>query len=277
MPSNPQNASKTIIVSGASGVIGKAICKNLVALDYDVIMVCRDIKKGEKTRAEIIAETKKSGITIETADLSRISPIINLASRIKNPVYALVNNAAITPKRREVTADGIEMQFAANVLNYFWMSLAFHKHLKKSSAPENPARIVNVASYWAGDLSLGDLQFKMRHYDNGTAYRQSKQANRMLSVALAEQFKDDGILVNACHPGEVNTPLSNSMGFTGSQTPDQGAKTPVWLATNKMHDTGKWFDNCEEQPCRFSADKKEINKLYEICMDFSAPLLKSVK
>jgi len=68
----------------------------------------------------------------------------------------------------------------------------------------NDARIVNVASYWAGGLNLDDVEFKNRHYNNDSAYRQSKQANRMLSTYSSSLLAPDGIKVNACHPGEVS-------------------------------------------------------------------------
>jgi len=55
---------------------------------------------------------------------------------------ALVNNAACTPRTRQETTEGIEMQFATNVLGYFWLIEAFTDILKASA----PSRIVNVAS-----------------------------------------------------------------------------------------------------------------------------------
>ena len=84
----------------------------------------------------------------------------------------LVNNAAITPRQRQETPEGIELQFATNVLGYFWLTRAFAEQLKAGS----PSRVANVASYWAGDLDLDDLEFRKRPYNNDTSYRQSKQA-----------------------------------------------------------------------------------------------------
>ncbi len=75
------------------------------------------------------------------------------------------------------------MQFATNVLEYFWLGETFTPILKSSA----PARIINVASYWAGGLDMNDFEFTRREYDNDNAYRQSKQAGRMLSTAFAEK------------------------------------------------------------------------------------------
>ncbi len=150
------------------------------------------------------------------------------------------------------------------------MIQAFSAHLKRSA----PARVVNVASFWAGDLDLGDLEFKRRRYTNGEAYRQSKQANRMLTVAFAEQLKPCGISVNACHPGNVNSVLSNNLGFGGSQTPDEGAQTPLWLAVSPIGQqvTGKFFEHMREVRCPFGEDRKAVEELYQACSRFSAGL-----
>jgi NAD(P)-dependent dehydrogenase (short-subunit alcohol dehydrogenase family) len=124
-----------------------------------------------------------------------------------------------------------------------------------------------VASYWAGGLDLDDLQFRRRRYDNDAAYRQSKQADRMLTAAFAERLKDRGVMVNACHPGDVVSTLSRNLGFGGHETPDEAASTPAWLATDATgaQVTGKYFEHRREVSCRFGADHKAVEALYRAC------------
>jgi retinol dehydrogenase-13 len=192
--------------------------------------------------------------------------VFALAARWQGRLDVLVNNAAIAPRRRSETPEGIELQFATNVLGYLWMMRAFEAALRRSA----PARVVNVASYWAGDLDLSDLQFQRRSYDNDEAYRQSKQANRMLTVAFAQRWRDAGITVNSCHPGDANSTLSNALGFGGSETPAQAAATPVWLATEPslQQTTGQYFANCRPARCVFAADAQGIAELDAICAKF---------
>ncbi len=256
------------IVTGATGAIGKAIARQIAGHeDYEVVLACRNEKKAKQAVEEIKRATGNNNVRYELVDLSRHKSIKEFAERWQGPIHVLVNNAATTPVNRQETADGIEMQFATNVLGYFWMIEKFKKHLKNSA----PSRIVNVASYWAGDLDLDDLEFKKRRYNNDQAYRQSKQANRMLIASFAERLNKYGVAVNACHPGDVNSKLSNNLGFGGSQTPDEGAKTPVWLATNQTggHGTGKYFENMKEVVCRFVKDKKAVDNLYLICQSYT--------
>lgn len=91
----------------------------------------------------------------------------------------LINNAATVPPTRTTTIDGLETQFAVNVLSYFFLMFTLSSFLRRSGK----ARVINVASNLAGDLDLSDMQFDSRKYENVLAYKQCKQADRQLSWA----------------------------------------------------------------------------------------------
>jgi len=194
---------------------------------------------------------------------NRIKPSHNA---YKEPVHVLVNNEAITPRHSQETAEGSELQVATNVLGYFWLTRALAEQLRTGST----ARVINVASYWAGDLDLDDLEFKSRPYNNNKAYRQSKQANRMLTVAFAQRLGEHGVTVNACHPGDVNSNLSNKLGFGGHESPYDGARTPAWLAIDAIgqRETGKYFEHRQMRRCRFGEDREMVEALYQACMAY---------
>jgi NAD(P)-dependent dehydrogenase (short-subunit alcohol dehydrogenase family) len=258
---------RVALVTGATGAIGKAIARQIAAEPgYAVTLVARNERKAQQAQQEIIRATGNPEVRYELVDLARRAEVHALAARWQGPLHVLVNNAAATPHRRQETPEGIEVQFATNVLGYFWMTRAFLEILQNSA----PARVVNVASYYAGDLDLDDLEFRRRVYDNRRAYRQSKQANRMLSAAFAGRLAADGIAVNACHPGDVNSKVSNDLGFGGHESPDRGAETPVWLATTPVgqQNSGKYYEHRQESRCRFSADKGAVERLYEICSSY---------
>ncbi|MFY0614634.1 MAG: SDR family NAD(P)-dependent oxidoreductase [Hyphomicrobiaceae bacterium] len=77
-------------------------------------------------------------------------------------MHVLVNNAGIAPRRRDSTPEDLELTFATNALGYVWVTQAFAPHLTRSA----PARVVNVASFYAGDVDLNDLEFDDRRFDN---------------------------------------------------------------------------------------------------------------
>ena len=241
-------SKRLAVVTGATGAIGRAIAEKLAAAGWELVLPVRDLTRAKRLPG-----------TIAECDLSRRQSIEAFARGISGPVHALVNNAAECPVRREETPEGIERQLATNVLGYLWMTLA----LEQALARARPSRAIFVASYWAGGLELDDLEFRRRRYDNNAAYRQSKQANRMLAAALAEHLLPKGIWVGSCHPGDVNSRLSNALGFGGSQSPDEGADTPSWLVTaDDPGPTGAYYAGRRAQTCAFCRDRAGVDALH---------------
>ena len=147
------------IVSGSYGTIGLEICAGLAKEKFYVFMIGRHEDKLKQACAKV-----PNSVAL-ACDLSTKENIEELARNFEHDVHLIVNCAACAPRKRTETTDGIEMQFAVNVLSYLWISECFEKNLVVG------ARIINVASYWAGGLDLDDLQFKKRKYDNDSAYR----------------------------------------------------------------------------------------------------------
>ena len=262
----PENL-RIALVTGATGAIGKAIARRIANTPgYKVVLVARNEIKAASAVEQLRRDSGNREIRYELADLSNHAEILALAQRWQERLHVLVNNAAETPRKKELTREGIERQFATNVLGYFRMTQAFTPLLSASS----PARVVNVASYWAGGLDLTDLEFQRRAYNNDSAYRQCKQANRMLTVAFAKCLKAQGITVNACHPGDVRSKLASDLGFGGHETPEQAAQTPAWLATDAIGGelTGKYFEHRQQTHCRFSQDQVAIEALFEACATY---------
>jgi len=262
MPENPGVA----LITGAYGAIGKAIARQMALKGYTTILAGRDEAMLKQASGEIIRISGNKNVSYEMVDLSRMTSIRSLAERWKSPLQILINNAATSPKKRTETPEGIELQFATNVLGYFRMITFFSGFMETALDP----RIVNVASYWAGGLDLADPEFRKKVYDNDQAYRQSKQADRMLTVAFAGRLKPRGITVNSCHPGDVNSKLSNNLGFGGHESPDMGAATPVWLATDQSVRgiSGRYFEHCAEADCSFSKDKAGVEALFRLCENY---------
>lgn len=259
------------LVTGAYGAIGKVIVWKLAQAGLEVVLAGRDEAKLAAARDEVAAKTPRSNLRITVTDVSRYAPIRELRAGWRGPLHALVNNAGTTPRARLETGEGIEAQWATNVLGYYRMLQAFGDVLAETAAESGGgARAVNVASSYAGGLDLQDPEFKRRPYDNNAAYRQSKQADRMLSAWFAEAWKDKGVKVVACHPGGVNSKLSNDLGFAGMTPPEQGADTPAWLAAGPDRDiaSGSYYVRRRAEADPFAADKRELRALAELCAGY---------
>ncbi len=260
-------AAPTALITGATGAIGAAIARGLLQQGCDLVIVVRDEHRGRHA-AQALAGAGR--IRVERCDLSLGDDIGALARRLPERLDVLVNAAAECPRERQETRRGIERQWATNVLGYHFMTLACVPALARAKN----ARVVNVASYWAGGLELDDVEFRRRRYDNDAAYRQSKQADRMLSRGLADRLRSRGIAVNACHPGDVRSRLSTDLGFGGHESADEAAQTPVWLALapELAGVSGKYFAHRRQEPCSFAQDEAGVAALLELCDAYTARL-----
>ncbi|MBN2511244.1 MAG: SDR family NAD(P)-dependent oxidoreductase, partial [Spirochaetales bacterium] len=234
-----------------------------------VILIGKNREKCEEAVINIRAKTRNPRVEYDLCDLSRKVSIDALfASTVsawsdKPSLDVLINNAAAAPRQRKETPEGLELQWATNVLGYFWMMETFLPLMKPGG------RIVNVASYWAGGLDLTDPMYTRRPYTNTEAYRACKQADRMLTRAFAARMQ--GITVNACHPGDVNSALSNNLGFGGSDSAEAGADTPLWLALSPETEgvSGRYFEHRKAVRCHFMDMKKDVDTLYSMCREYT--------
>lgn len=253
---NPQ-----ALVTGATGAIGNAIARALAERGFNLTLVVRDRTRGERVARALRNVAQR--VDIEVCDLGRHAEIAELRARLPSRLDVLVNNAAECPRSRQETPEGIERQWATNVLGYYWLIEASAPALERART----ARVVNVASYWAGGLDLSDVEFRRRRYDNDAAYRQSKQADRMLTAGLAQRYALRNVSLYACHPGDVRSKLSQDLGFGGHESAEEAADTPVWLATEPKLPaaTGSYFAKRREERCPFSANHQQVEALVELC------------
>ncbi len=272
-------AGKTCVVTGASAGIGLAAARELARLGARVVMAVRDPEKGERARRSVMGAT---GREVEMA-------VVDLASRRSIHAFArdlaarhprldvLVNNAGIWSASRRLSPDGVELVWATNVLNYFLVTDLLLPRLRAAGK----ARVVNVASQLAGDLDLDDVQFERRPWSGRAAYAQSKQADRMLTWALARRLSGTGVTANAMHPGFVATEIFGKGGGLVSlgaslyskirgRRPEEGADTVVWLAASPdvENRSGLFWISRQERRCRFRDEPGE-EALWALCRDMS--------
>ena len=260
------SSDRVALVTGATGAIGEAIARGLAERGFSVVITARSEAKALATLERLAAAVPDADLRAELVELSNTESIAALRARFSGPLHVLVNDAAECPRERTETDEGVERQWATNVLGYYRMLLAFEDLLSESA----PARVVNVASYWAGGLDLSDPEFRERPYDNDSAYRQSKQANRMLAAGLAPRLAKEGITINACHPGDVPSKLASDLGFGGSASPDQGAATPVFLAADPSveGETGGYYARRKREDDPFTTDASAVARLLELCASY---------
>jgi NAD(P)-dependent dehydrogenase (short-subunit alcohol dehydrogenase family) len=269
-------SDRIAVVTGANTGIGREIARELARLGGRVVLACRSEKRGRSALDSILAQTGNGSLELQVVDLSSQASVRAFAGRLRARharIDVLVNNASIWPDTREVSVDGIEKTWATNVLGYFLLMTLLRDRLLAA----DQGRIINVASDFAGGLDLDDPEFARRAWGGTAAYRQSKQAERMLTWSVAERLEGTRVTVNACHPGGVDTALFRyqtgllGLGLSGynklfGKTPAEGADTPAWLATAPELSTvtGRYYEDRKEKPRKYD-DAAERARLWELC------------
>jgi NAD(P)-dependent dehydrogenase (short-subunit alcohol dehydrogenase family) len=266
---------KHVLITGPTSGIGFQIAVELAILGARLTLACRDVARGRRAEDAIRhASGTAARIAIAQVDTSSTSSIRAFAQAFRDSgerLDVLVNNAGISQGERNVASRGLELTFATNVLGYFTLTNELLDVLRRSA----PARIVNVASRFAGHLDLADLQFERRAFDGLAAYAQSKACNRLLTWALARRIAGSGVTANAYAPGFVpGTALSRDLpadvraaySVREGRTTHEGADTAVWLASapEVAGASGKFFMDRREVPCELRDEAIE-ERLWTEC------------
>jgi retinol dehydrogenase-12/retinol dehydrogenase-13 len=267
---------KTAVITGPTSGIGMEIAVRLAGLGANLVLGCRDTAKGKAVATSLPGGPDSPSIEVVQVDLASRKSVEEFAKKVLGTharLDVLVNNAGVSRGEQPwaKNADGIEMTFATNVIGYYLTCLLFLPRLKESA----PARIVNVASTFASDLDMDDLQFQRRPYEGMKAYAQSKACDRLLTWALARRLEGTWVTANAMAPGLIvdtglyrNTPpdVMVRLRQRSGRTPADGADTAVWLSSSPEMEgvSGKLFENRKEIPCSFrNRDVEE--RLWSIC------------
>src|SRR5256884_1990154 len=193
-------ASTALITGGTSG-IGRAVANKLAQLGVHVLVVGRNLERGEKTIAEIrTAGGEADFISSDLRDASSARQVASRAIELGNgDVDILINNAGVYPfgPTNETTEELFDKVYSLNVkVPYFLVA-----ELAPLMAKRGKGAIVNlstmVADYGASGMSL---------------YGSSKAAINLLTKVWAAEYGPSGVRVNAVSPGPTRTEGTEAMG-----------------------------------------------------------------
>jgi len=191
----------------------------------------------------------------------------------------LVNNAGALFNPRQQTAEGLEKSFALLLLGPYILTERLRPLLAKSGS----ARVVNVLSggMYSQKIHVNDLQSQRGTYSGSVAYARAKRGLMILTEEWARKWADDGIAVNAMHPGWADTPGVETAlpGFYRAtrrllRSPAEGADTIVWLAasTEAGKVSGKFWLDREQHPSHILKRTRETHREREMLLETLAEL-----
>lgn len=228
---------RSYMITGANSGIGKAAALAIAKKGGVIHLVCRNKDRAEEAQKEIIAGSGNQSVSVHLLDMSNPKEIVEFAEKFKseNRLHVLVNNAGCMVNDRELTEDGIEKNFATNVLGTYILTTALLPALEK----EDDARVVTVSSggMLVQKLDVLDLQFEKGTFDGTMAYAQNKRQQVILTEQWAKALPK--VHFSVMHPGWADTPaVRTSMPDfyekmkNRLRTEEQGADTVVWLAVS---------------------------------------------
>ncbi|MCL6601434.1 MAG: SDR family oxidoreductase [Paenibacillus sp.] len=268
---------KIVLVTGANSGMGLATTVELARRGATVIMACRSAQRGEEALSKARQQSGSQDIELMRCDLASLDSIRSFAQEFiaKYPVLdVLINNAGVVSTKRQLTADGFEMDLGVNHLGHFLLTNLLLDPLKRSEQ----GRIVVVAS---GAYKIGALHYNnptlSRSYNPAKAYARSKLANILFTKELATRLKGTGVTVNCVHPGAVGTNIgvNRETGFGQGVlkmlslfflTPEKGADTAIYLASapELVEVTGQYFYRRQIKSLSARAENmQEARRLWE--------------
>ena len=213
----------TVLVTGATDGLGRALARELVQAGDTVLIHGRDARRGQ----DALAETGARELFL--ADFASLDAVRALAEELP-PIDVLVNNAGLGFADREESEDGLELRFQVNYLAGYLLAGALQ-----------PSRVVNVASAGQAPIDFDDPQL-LHGYSGDRAYCQSKLAQIMHAFDLAEA----GVTANALHPATfMPTKMVVQAGIDPISSLEQGVEATLSLV-GRTDVSGRYFNGLTE-------------------------------
>jgi NAD(P)-dependent dehydrogenase (short-subunit alcohol dehydrogenase family) len=220
---------KRALVTGGNRGIGFAIAQGLLATGYEVIITARSLdhakQAADKLQGSVIA------IELDVTDDRSIHQAVETLHQRFDRLDVLINNAGILYPDNDVdiltiSCEKLDLTMDTNTFGAIRLVQALLPFLEKSQ----DARIINISS---GMGALDGLT------TTSPSYCLSKLALNGATIMLSQSLSSKDIVVNSMCPGWVRTDMG---GASAPRSPEQGADTAIWLATEAPRSqSGKFF------------------------------------
>jgi NAD(P)-dependent dehydrogenase (short-subunit alcohol dehydrogenase family) len=208
------------LVTGANRGIGLEIARRLAMAGLEVILGTRDEAKGREAASGLAREGLDVHVrVVDVADDDSVRRVGESVLDEFGRLDVLVNNAGIAIDTDKpvikVDLDLVRETLETNTFGAWRLCRAFVPSMRERGY----GRVVNVSSGMGALTDMGG---------GWPGYRMSKTALNALTRMVAATVANENVLVNSACPGWVKT----DMGGAGAhRSLEQGADTPVWLAT----------------------------------------------
>lgn len=230
---------KTVLITGASRGIGRAIAKEFAKNNYAVVI---NYNKSENDANSLLNEIKASDgrAMLCKADVSNkeeVNQMVDMVIKNFGHIDVLVNNAGISSKGLFIDESFVDMM---NIVNTNLISaINLSKKVIPSMLENEKGKIINISSIW------GNVGGSME-----VSYSTSKAGIIGLTKSLAKEYGYNNINVNCICPGAIDTQMNDNLTFEEKQEligqipagrlgkPEEIAKLVLFLS----NDTGDYIN-----------------------------------
>ncbi|MCR5116145.1 MAG: SDR family oxidoreductase [Lachnospiraceae bacterium] len=191
---------RVAVITGCSTGLGVQMAHALANQGASIVALARRKEKVEEVAAELTKEygVKAVGISCDITDTDAVNAAVDNILKDFGRIDVLINNAgtgAVAPAE-DISDEQFENEINVDLFGTFKMSRAV---AKKAMLPAKYGRIINIASMY------GLVGNKVAP---ASPYHAAKGGVVNLTRALASEWGDNGITVNAICPGYFYSPLT---------------------------------------------------------------------
>lgn len=212
---------KTIVITGGSEGLGKAIAKRL-GNKFKIVILSQSETKLKTAAEEIGCEYKVCDVT----DFAQVEQVVNEITKEHDAIDVLINNAGLFDEGpiEDIDPARAKKLLEVNTLGPLYMTRVCVPHMKRQQA----GLVINIGS-------ISGLEPK----PNRTVYNTSKFAVDGFTKTLRQELQPSGIGVVGIHPGRMNTSVFKNAGIerdlTDAMDPDEVAKTVEFILNQDTH------------------------------------------
>lgn len=224
---------KTVVVTGASKGIGRAVAKEFANNGYNVVICYNNsVSDAQQLLNEVSQTTRAIAVRVDVSKEDDVKSMVEITKKTFGNIDVLANCAGVSDTRLLIdsTKEDYDFVFDTNMRGtYNTCKLVGREMLSNQSG-----KIINISSIWG--LRGGSCE---------SVYSASKGAIIAFTKALAKELGPNGINVNAVAPGFIQTDMtknvtneikqeimeSSALGRLG--TPEDVANIVLFLASEK--------------------------------------------
>ncbi len=195
---DPDLQEKVAVVTGATGNLGRALCRALLDRGAKVALIARDNRALEALQEALGAQDRTAGFAIDLGEANAVQNGMDRIVERFGGIHILVNAVGgfrMGPPLHETAVEDWDQMMAINARSVFMSCKAAIPHMLAAGG----GQIVNISARAArqGKGRMGP-------------YCASKAAVIALTESLAEEHRDTGIRVNCILPGTLDTPQNRA-------------------------------------------------------------------